>query len=116
MPVTAPTCRVGVDMTVVGEVAASVDHFGDRYLRRMFTDHELASCTAEEGWQVSSLAARFAAKEAVVKVLDPVGVRPDWRSIEVRRSPQGSCSIELHGAAADLAQRRGVEEITVSLS
>lgn len=111
-----PVVEVGVDLTVVDEVARSVALLGQRYLRRLFTDHELESCEDAEGPQVESLAARFAAKEAALKVLRPSGSRPEWRDIEVRRNPDGSCDLRLHGLAAVLAAARGVEHLSLSMS
>jgi holo-[acyl-carrier protein] synthase len=61
-------------------------------------------------------AARFAAKEAVVKVLRPIDVRPDWKSIEVHRDPQGWCEINLCDLAHDLATRAGITALAVSLT
>ena len=73
---TPETLRVGMDLVSVDEVAASVDHFGDRYVTRLFTPHEIETCRTDgpgarvaTRYAVDSLAARFAAKEAVVKVL-----------------------------------------------
>ena len=78
--------RVGTDLVPVGEVADSVARFGDRYVGRIYTDHEFASCCQGTPSVVAAgLAARFAAKEATIKVLRPVGQQPDWRSIEIRR-------------------------------
>lgn len=113
--------RVGVDLTAIADVEASMATFGERYLRRLFTNHELTSCGAgaEEiasGAVAASLAARFAAKEAVLKVLEPTGSRPEWRDIEVVRRADGSCRIQLHRNAALLAQANGVDGISVSLS
>jgi holo-[acyl-carrier protein] synthase len=117
------TLRVGMDLVSVEEVAASVDHFGDRYVTRLFTPHEIETCrTADDvavgrdAYAVESLAARFAAKEAVVKVLRPVEVQPDWRSIEIHRMTGGWCEIRLSGQAAELAADAGIGELTVSLS
>lgn len=110
----AGTVKVGVDVTSVGEVAEAVATFGDRYVRRLFTEHEIESAAGAGG--PASLAARFAAKEAVVKVLEPTGARPAWRDIEVVRTPSGACRIRLHRRAADLAVDRGVGAMSVSLS
>ncbi|MGH9083005.1 MAG: holo-ACP synthase [Acidimicrobiales bacterium] len=115
-PVDLTAVRVGVDLTAVSEVADSVAKLGDRYLHRLFTEHELASCRGADGPRTESLAARFAAKEAALKVLRPVGPRPEWRDIEVRRNDDGSCDLQLHGGAATLAAARGVEHLSVSLS
>jgi holo-[acyl-carrier protein] synthase len=115
--------RVGVDLVVVSDVARSLKRFGDRYLDRIFTPHELACCRTGDrshellpDYSVESLAARFAAKEATLKVLRPVGPRPDWRSIEVRRDDGGWCEIRLRGRAAALAADAGIDELAVSLT
>jgi holo-[acyl-carrier protein] synthase len=106
------TIRVGADLASVADVAASIDRFGQRYLSRLFTDHELAST----GGRAESLAARFAAKEATIKVLRPVDANPDWRSIEVRRDASGACDLHLSGAAARMAAAAGITELAVSLT
>lgn len=110
--------RVGVDVTPIADVDAAVSSFGQRYVRRLFTDHEIDSCGAEDPHDgtSASLAARFAAKEAVLKVLEPSGSRPQWRDIEIVRRRSGACRIRLHGRAASLAGARGVRAMSVSLS
>ncbi len=111
-----PTCRVGVDLTAVADVQDSLARQGDRYLGRLFTDHEVASCQGAAGPAAESLAARFAAKEAVLKVLRPTESRPEWRDIEVYRHPNGACDIVLRGSAAALAAAQGIDQMSVSLS
>ncbi len=116
--------RVGVDLVAVADIAESVERFGSRYLQRVFTPHEIDCCrradartrAAAPGYSVESLAARFAAKEATVKVLRPAGWRPDWRTIEVRRTRGGWCEIHLSGPAARLAADAGIDELEVSLT
>jgi holo-[acyl-carrier protein] synthase len=106
---------VGIDLQPIDEVKDSLRDFGDRYRHFLFTDHELES-SGDSPATASSLAARFAAKEAVMKILDTQESVPPWRSIEVRRTLSGSPEIMLHGEAADLARRQGIQEISVSLS
>ncbi len=119
----AETLRVGVDVVSVADVAASVRRFGDRYVHRIFTPHEIAACRTacvpaggDPTYSAESLAARFAAKEAVVKVLRPREARPEWRSIEVHRMAGGWCEIRLSGLAAALAAAAGIDEFAVSLT
>jgi holo-[acyl-carrier protein] synthase len=107
---------VGVDLTCVAEVAASIERFGDRYLQRLFTEHELASCHGHPDTVAAGLAARFAAKEATIKVLKPVAARPEWRSMEVHRAPNGACEMRLTDGAAMLASELGITDLAVSLS
>lgn len=108
--------RVGTDLCSVQDVADSVATFGDRYLQRVYTDHELEYCGRDPERSSERLAARFAAKEAAVKVLRPRDARPDWRSIEVRRAPEGWCELTLTGRAAIMAREASITSLSVSLS
>ncbi len=109
--------RVGTDLVEIRSVRESVERFGTDYLERVFTPSELTDCTGEAGVDPARLAARFAAKEATLKVLRP---SPDeavpWRSIEVVRAPGGWVELELHDAAAALAASAGLTELAVSLT
>lgn len=116
LPDLEPAVRVGVDLAAVGDVEHALAHLGERYLRRLFTEHEREACQGPDGPRAESLAARFAAKEAVVKVLRPADWRPPWRDIEVRRRPDGSCSVRLHGSAAELAAAQGIGALSLSMS
>jgi holo-[acyl-carrier protein] synthase len=110
--------RVGVDITRVSEVHDSVTTFGDRYLGRVFTDRERAACAGGEAVRDRGLAARFAAKEALLKVLhtDLVDVAVDWREVEVLRTAGGWPELHLYGEVAQLARRSGLRETSVSLT
>jgi len=108
--------RVGVDLVDVGEIARSLERFGDAYEARVFTALERTQCAGSPPARAASLAARFAAKEAVMKVLEPDGPRPDWRGIEVDRLAGGACRLRLSGSAAELAARRGLGSWAVSLT
>jgi holo-[acyl-carrier protein] synthase len=113
---TGTAVRVGADVVAVHEVAESVEVFGARYLDRIYTEHELRSSAGSPAVRAASLAARFAAKEATIKVLRPAGHRPDWRSIEVRRHSGGWCTMTLTGHAAALADQAGFADLAVSLT
>ena len=106
---------VGTDLVEIRQVAESIARFGDRYLKRVFTAHELATC-GEGADRASRLAARFAAKEATLKVLRPVDHGIDWRTIEVHREEGGHCEMILRGAACDLARAAKINSLSVSLS
>jgi len=108
--------RVGVDLCSVADVADSVTTFGERYLTRVYTDDELEYCGRDPGRSAERLAARFAAKEATMKVLRVRDARPDWRSIEVRRDPDGWCDLVLTGSAARLAHEAAITSLSVSLT
>lgn len=106
---------IGIDIQPIDEVQRSLQIFGDRYRRRLFTDHELEYC-GDGPTTASRLAERFAAKEAVLKILDVGEFVPTWRSIEVRCSASGRPEIVLYGEAAALAQLQGVHSLSLSLS
>jgi holo-[acyl-carrier protein] synthase len=105
--------RVGIDLVAVESIATSVRTHGDRYLRRIFTERELADCAGAS----DRLAARYAAKEATLKVLRP---GPDdsvpWNEIEVVRNPAGWVDLALSGRAAELAAVTGIGGFSVSLT
>src|SRR4029078_3620388 len=103
--------RVGIDLVQVSRVAESMSLFGERFLRRVFTDAEIAYATSAPHLSPMRLAARFAAKEAAKKALGLDGI--GWREIEVQRAPTGAVELVLHGKAAAAAPERG--ELAVSL-
>jgi holo-[acyl-carrier protein] synthase len=109
--------RVGNDLVSVADVRAAIARHGARYLRRVYTETEVADSSRHGEVAAERLAARFAAKEATIKVLRPSGGDAvPWRSIEVRRQPGGWVELELAGSAAHLATRAGVASLAVSLS
>ena len=107
---------MGMDVVTIVEVADSLAVFGDRYVGRLFTEHEVASCRGSDASVAAGLAARFAAKEAAIKVLRPSTHQPEWRSIEVRRHPDGWCALHLSDSAARLARQQGISDMAVSLT
>ena len=104
--------RVGTDVEAIADVAAALDRWGERYAKRLFTEAELAEC----GAAAPRLTARFAAKEAAIKLLAPDNLVPRWRSIEVRTQRSGAPCIVLHDEAVQLARQRGIGQMSVSLS
>ena len=102
----------GVDIIEIPRIARVLEQYGQRFLRRIFTQGEIDYCRERP----PNLAGRFAAKEATMKALG-TGVRGvAWKDIEVVRAPSGAPSILLHGRAKTRAQRLGVQEIALSMS
>jgi holo-[acyl-carrier protein] synthase len=98
----------------VDDVHDSIRVHGDRWLRRVFTDRELHDCGAGRG-AARRLAARFAAKEATLKVLaDPRAAVP-WRDIELR-SAGSAVHLRLSGGAARSATGAGLDHFTVTVT
>ncbi|MGE5136125.1 MAG: holo-ACP synthase [Gemmatimonadota bacterium] len=107
---------VGTDIVPVARIAALIDARGAAFLRRWFTPREISYCTAK-AVPSRHFAARFAAKEAVVKALPLVWDGPlPWRSIEITNGPGGAPAARLSGAFGQAAARAGADEIRVSLS
>jgi holo-[acyl-carrier protein] synthase len=104
---------VGVDLQPISEVEQSLNDFGDHYCRRLFTDHELDSYAPVTP---TRLAERFAAKEAVLKVLQTSESLNAWHSIEVISRPDNAIEILLNGSAHESAVRLGLSSFRVSLS
>jgi holo-[acyl-carrier protein] synthase len=108
--------RVGTDLVLVETIRSSIDAHGAHYLERVYTQRELDDCNAIDGLDAERLAARFAAKEATMKVLRPGDEAVPWNTIEVRRDGRGSVEVQLSGAAARLASDAGMSELSVSLT
>ncbi len=103
---------VGIDIIEIARIRRAVERYPDRFLTRIYTSREIAYCRG----RVPELAARFAAKEAVMKALG-TGIRGiSWRDIEVLPNPRGKPLIGLHGTAARRADEIGLHQIDVSLS
>ncbi len=108
--------RVGVDLVSVLDVAESIKHFGDRYLRRVYSPDELVTCRSADGVPLAHrLAARFAAKEATIKALAPsVGLA--YANIEVVTAPSGAPAMAFSGAAAGWIDEMCISSSSVSLT
>jgi holo-[acyl-carrier protein] synthase len=90
---------LGLDATDIPRIAAVLERFGDRFMQRVFTDAEIAYCTARRAPAVH-FAGRFAAKEATMKALGTGHTQQVlWRDIEVVRRG-GPPQLRLHGGAA----------------
>ena len=112
---TMPILRTGVDMIEIYRVRESVERHGDRFLSRVYTEDELTACRG----RAESLAARFAAKEAVAKALG-TGIWREgigWTDIAVGRDVEtGAPILELYGAAQRRADALGLSTWSISLS
>jgi holo-[acyl-carrier protein] synthase len=106
----ASVIATGIDIVEIDRVADLLARHGERFRRRVYTDREWA----DSGGRVESLAARFAAKEALIKAL---GSRePALREIEVVRPERSQPSLRLRGRAAEIARSQAVRQLSVSLS
>jgi holo-[acyl-carrier protein] synthase len=104
--------EIGIDLVEIERIVAVLGKHPDRFRRRVLTDAEQRYC----GHRVERIAGRWAAKEAVSKVLG-LGVRGvGWREIEVLPNRAGAPQVQLHGRAAARAMALGLEHVTVSIS
>ena len=102
----------GVDIIEIHRVKRVFDSYGQRFLDRVFTLEEKRYCRG----RAPQLASRFAAKEAVMKLLG-TGVRGvRWKDVEVARQRGQAPKIVLHGTALARAERIGLKQIALSLS
>lgn len=102
----------GVDLIKVERIRSILHRHGERFLSRVYTPRE----RQETGEKPESLAARFAAKEAVAKALG-TGIGPvKWTEIEIIYAPSHQPILLLSGNAAQLAAQSGLESWSVSLS
>ncbi len=111
-PVPPGTTELGIDIIRVSRIADSLARFGDRFLARVLTPREAAYVRG----RAETMAGRWAAKEAVSKVLG-LGVRGiGWRDIEIERLPTGQPAVKLHGRAARRAEQLGMGRVAISIS
>src|SRR6478672_2976894 len=103
---------VGVDVIQISRVQKVLERHPERFLRRVFTPEEVAFCRG----RVRELAARFAAKEAVMKALGTGARGLAWREIEVLPNRRGKPLIFLHGLAKQRGENIGLRGIDVSLT
>lgn len=106
------TTELGIDIIKVDRIRASLARFGERFSKRVLTAGEQRYVRDRP----ETFAGRWAAKEAVSKVLG-LGVRGiGWRDIEIDRLPTGQPSVRLHGRAAARAEQLGMDRIAVSIT
>jgi holo-[acyl-carrier protein] synthase len=104
--------EIGIDLIEIERIVAILERFPDRFRRRVLTESEARYC----GRKVDRIAGRWAAKEAISKVLG-LGVRGvGWREIEILPNWAGAPQVRLHARAAARAAAMQLEDVTVSIS
>jgi holo-[acyl-carrier protein] synthase len=107
---------VGTDLIEIARIAQSVERYGERFLRRVFTPREIEYCQRKKN-AAESFAARFAAKEASAKALGTgISRGVGWLELEVTRAPGERPTLQLTGRAAARARSLGVAHISLSLT
>ena len=111
-PALAGITELGIDIIRVERIRASLERFGSRFTQRVLTPAEQRYVRDRP----ETMAGRWAAKEAVSKVLG-LGVRGiGWRDIEIERLPTGQPAVRLHGRAQVRAEQLGMGRIAVTIS
>lgn len=106
----------GVDLAEVGRIREAIERYGDRFVRRIYTESEIAYVERKAN-RFERYAGRFAAKEAGMKAIGTGwkrGVR--WQDFEVSNLPSGRPTLRLHGEAARIAEKLGVKTISLSIT
>ena len=104
--------HIGVDIIEIARIEKAAARWGKRFLHRIYTDAELNLYSEK----ASSLAVRFAGKEAVMKLLGSGTGGVGWKEIETLSHPNGKPLVNLHGKAHIESKRLGLKEIAISLS
>ncbi len=105
----------GIDLVDFPRIQEMVDRHGKHFLDRVFTPYEQGY--AEKKYKAEKLAGRFAAKEAVLKMLG-TGWRGKiaWTDIEVVNNPVGQPQVNLHGEVEHIAAQQGISSIALSIT
>ena len=107
---------VGTDIIECLRIAQMIDRHGELFIRRVYTDHEIAYCSTKKA-ATQHYAGRWAAKEAVLKALGTGWVRGiSWRDVEVRHRPGGAPTVALCGGAKEVLDRSGITRMHISIS
>lgn len=107
-----PRIAVGVDIIEIDRIEQAAVSWQDSFLKRIYTEAELES----SGNKPSSLAARFAAKEAVMKALNTGAIGVSWKDIEVLSNSDNAPFVRLYGRAYDKAKEIGISSFSISMS
>lgn len=108
----SPGIAIGVDIIEIDRIEEAALSWQGSFLKRVYTEAELES----SGNKPSSLAARFAAKEAVMKALGTGARGLGWKDIEVLSNSDGAPFVRLHGRAYDKAKEIGMSQFAISMS
>lgn len=108
--------KVGTDICSVKRIEQTYEKYGQRFLDKILTDNEQDYVLSRPAHRATTLAGRFAAKEAVSKALGTGWRTIGWKDVEIVRHPSGAPSVVLHGRAKELAARLGLTRFEVSVS
>lgn len=106
----------GIDLVDCPRIEEMVKRHGERFIKRVFTSAEQAYAEANKD-KIEKLAGRFAAKEAVLKLMG-TGWRGKiaWTDIEIVNNAAGQPEVTLSGEVKELAEKLGIEHVSVSIT
>jgi len=105
----------GIDIIEVSRMKRALDMWGDKFLKRVFTEREL-SYADKKKFSHENLAARFACKEAVLKAFGDTRAGIRLKNIEILNNSKGKPEIMLHREAKEFADKNNLDKIIVSMS
>lgn len=108
--------KAGVDICSIARIRNVYQKYGEKFLHRILTEREAHYVRSSQPHLITRLAARFAAKEAMAKVLGTGMVSVSWKEIEVGKAYSGEPSIILHRRAKARAEKIGLNKIALSIS
>ncbi len=103
---------IGIDIIEIARIERAIARWGECFLQRVYTNSELRLSRKKP----SSLAARFAGKEAVIKAFGTHNKGIGWREIEILSESSGKPLVHLHGKAQNQANSLGLAGLAISLS
>ena len=107
---------IGIDIIEIGRIRDSHQKYGDRFIERILLPAEIDYCLQQKD-PAPSLAARFAAKEAIAKAFGTgISAELGWHDMEVARHDTGAPHVVLHGKGKELFEARGGDSVHISLS
>ena len=107
---------IGTDIIECLRIAQMIERHGDLFIRRVYTDHEIAYCQERKA-ATQHFAGRWAAKEAVLKALGTGWIKGiGWRDIEIHNLRGGQPIVKLRGGARDVIDRSGIGQVQISIS
>ncbi len=107
---------IGTDIIECSRIAQMIERHGELFIGRVYTEHEIGYCSPKKA-STQHYAGRWAAKEAVLKVLGTGWKRGiSWRDIEVRNKPSGAPTITLYDGAREVAEQLGIQNLHISIS
>lgn len=107
---------IGAEIAECLRIARMIERHGEQFVNRVYTADEVRYCQCRRQ-STQHFAARWAAKEAVLKALG-IGSRRGvaWTDIEIRNAPSGRPAVAVRGAIKDVVERLGVAEVLVSIA